>query len=394
MRLQFEPRPTPSLAAQVLAPVAAFALTVVFGSIFFLILDLDPFETLHVFLVRPLSSANGVSEWLLKASPLVLIGLGLAIGFRANVWNIGAEGMFICGAISAGWFALAFGDGDHAWLLPLMALAGIAGGMAWASVPAFLKVRFSTNEILVTLMLNYVAVLLLGYLVRGPWRDPFGFNFPQTALFGPSALFDPLVGVYRVNTSIFITLVAVGIAWLFVQHTFTSYRMTVGGAAPAAARFAGFRDSHSVWLGLLAGGGCAGLAGMMEVAGPLGQLTGHISPGYGFAAIIVAFIGRLHPFGIVLGGLLLSLLYMGGESAQIMLRLPAALTRTFQGALLFFLLAADFFIYYRPRYIGGAGPRPGRGEASVGVGVGAGAGTGAEAEAGAGTGAGTAARQG
>ena len=388
MRLQFEPRPTPSLAAQVLAPVAAFALTVVFGSIFFLILDLDPFETLHVFLIRPLSSANGISEWLLKASPLVLIGLGLAIGFRANVWNIGAEGMFICGAISAGWFALAFGDGDHVWLLPLMALAGIAGGMAWASVPAFLKVRFSTNEILVTLMLNYVAVLLLGYLVRGPWRDPFGFNFPQTALFGPSALFDPLVGVYRVNTSIFITVVAVGAAWVFVQRTFTSYRMTVGGAAPAAARFAGFRDSHSVWLGLLAGGGCAGLAGMMEVAGPLGQLTGHISPGYGFAAIIVAFIGRLHPFGIVLGGLLLSLLYMGGESAQIMLRLPAALTRTFQGALLFFLLAADFFIYYRPRFIGGAGPRPGRGEAGAEAGTGAGVG------AGAGAGSGTAAGQG
>ena len=375
MRVQFEPRPTPSLAAQVLAPVAAFALTVVFGSIFFLVLDLDPFETLHVFLVRPLSSANGISEWLLKASPLILIGLGLAVGFRANVWNIGAEGMFICGAISAGWFALAFGDGDHVWLLPLMALAGIAGGMAWASVPAFLKVRFSTNEILVTLMLNYVAVLLLGYLVRGPWRDPLGFNFPQTALFGPSALFDPLVGVYRVNTSIFITLVAVGIAWLFVQRTFASYRMTVGGAAPAAARFAGFRDSHSVWLGLLAGGGCAGLAGMMEVAGPLGQLTGHISPGYGFAAIIVAFIGRLHPFGIVLGGLLLSLLYMGGESAQIMLRLPAALTRTFQGALLFFLLAADFLIYYRPRRVGRVGAsrsRSGGGGAGTGGGAGAG----------------------
>ena len=351
MRLRFEPRPTPSRAAQVLAPVAAIGLTVVFGSVFFLVLDLEPVETLHVFFVRPLSTANGVSEWLLKASPLILIGLGLAVGFRANVWNIGAEGMFICGAISAGWFALAFGEGDHLWLLPLMALAGIAGGVAWASVPAFLKVRFGTNEILVTLMLNYVAVLLLGYLVRGPWRDPFGFNFPQTALFGPSALFDPLVGAYRVNTSIFITLAAAGVAWVFVQHTFTSYRMTVGGAAPAAARFAGFRESHSVWLGLLVGGGCAGLAGMMEVAGPLGQLTGHISPGYGFAAIIVAFIGRLHPFGIVLGGLLLSLLYMGGESAQIMLKLPAALTRTFQGALLFFLLAADFLIYYRPRLV-------------------------------------------
>ena len=352
MRLQLEPQPTPSFAAQALAPVAAFVLTVAFGSAFFLLLDLDPYETLHVFFIRPLSSANGISEWLLKASPLVLVGLGLAIGFRANVWNIGAEGMFISGAICASWFALASGEGEHLWLLPLMALAGIAGGMAWASVPALLKVRFNTNEILVTLMLNYVAFLLLGYLVRGPWRDPYGFNFPQSALFGPSALFEPLVGAYRVNTSIFITLAAVGIAWLFVQHTFTSYRMTVGGAAPAAARFAGFRDSQSVWLGLLIGGGCAGLAGMMEVAGPLGQLSGHISPGYGFAAIIVAFIGRLHPFGIVLGGLLLSLLYMGGESAQIMLKLPAALTRTFQGVLLFFLLAADFLIYYRPRLIG------------------------------------------
>ena len=366
MRLQFEPRPTPSFAAQVLAPVAALALTIAFGSVFFIILDLDPGETLHVFFIRPLSSANGISEWLLKASPLVLIGLGLAVGFRANVWNIGAEGMFISGALCAGWFALAFGEGEHAWLLPLMAAAGIAGGMAWASVPAFLKVRFSTNEILVTLMLNYVAFQLLGYLVRGPWRDPYGFNFPQTALFGPSALFDPLVGAYRVNTSIFITLAVVGVAWLFVQHTFASYRMTVGGAAPSAARFAGFRDSQSVWLGLLIGGGCAGLAGMMEVAGPLGQLSGHISPGYGFAAIIVAFIGRLHPVGIVLGGLLLSLLYMGGESAQIMLKLPAALTRTFQGVLLFFLLAADFLIYYRPRRIGWTGPKRGRGQGQGG----------------------------
>ena len=352
MRLRFEPRPTPSFAMQVLAPVAALGLTVAAGCVLFALLDLDPVETLRIFFVRPLSSANGVSEWLLKASPLILIGLGLAVGFRANVWNIGAEGMFVIGAICACGPALAFGEGGHAWLLPLMALAGAAGGMAWAAVPAFLRVRFNANEILVTLMLNYVAILLLGYLVRGPWRDPYGFNYPQTAIFGPSALFDPLIGGYRVNTSIFITLVMVAAAWVFIRWSFAGYRMTVGGAAPAAARFAGFRESRAIWLGLLAGGGCAGLAGMMEAAGPLGQLSPTISPGYGFAAIIVAFIGRLHPFGIVLGGLLLSLLYMGGESAQIMLKLPAALTRTFQGMLLFFLLAADFMIDYRPRLVG------------------------------------------
>ena len=251
MRLHFEPRPAPSFAMQVLAPVVALGLTVAVGCVLFALLDLDPIETLRIFFVRPLSSANGVSEWLLKASPLILIGLGLAVGFRANVWNIGAEGMFVIGAICACGPALAFGEGDHVWLLPLMALAGAAGGIAWAAAPAFLRVRFNANEILVTLMLNYVAILLLGWLVRGPWRDPYGFNYPQTAIFGPSALFDPLVGGYRVNTSIFITLVAVAAAWVFIQWSFAGYRMTVGGAAPAAARFAGFRESRAIWMGLL-----------------------------------------------------------------------------------------------------------------------------------------------
>ena len=219
-------------------------------------------------------------------------------------------------------------------------------------MPAFLRVRFNANEILVTLMLNYVAILLLGWLVRGPWRDPYGFNYPQTAIFGPSALFDPLVGGYRVNT-LDLHHPRGGGRRLGV-HPVELRRLPHDGGrgGPAAARFAGFRESRAIWLGLLIGGGCAGLAGMMEAAGPLGQLSPTISPGYGFAAIIVAFIGRLHPFGIVLGGLLLSLLYMGGESAQIMLKLPAALTRTFQGMLLFFLLAADFMIYYRPRLAG------------------------------------------
>ena len=276
MRLHFEPRPTPSFAMQVLAPVAALGLTVAVGCVLFALLDLDPIETLRIFFVRPLSSANGVSEWLLKASPLILIGLGLAVGFRANVWNIGAEGMFVIGAICACGPALAFGEGGPR-LAPAAHGIGRRGPAAshGPRCPPSSGVRFNANEILVTLMLNYVAILLLGWLVRGPWRDPYGFNYPQTAIFGPSALFDPLVDGYRVNTSIFITLVVVAAAWVFIQWSFAGYRMTVGGAAPAAARFAGFRESRAIWLGLLIGGGCAGLAGMMEAAGPLGPAFAH-----------------------------------------------------------------------------------------------------------------------
>ena len=351
MRLVVETRPEPSATVRALSPVGAVALTLVIGSALFLALGLDPIETLRVFFIEPLSTNNGIAEWLLKASPLILIGLGLAIGFRANVWNIGAEGMFLIGAISASGLALAFGDQDRIWLLPAMALAGTLGGMAWAAIPAFLRVRFNANEILVTLMMNYIALLLLGYLVRGPWRDPHGFNYPQSAVFGNSAMFDPLFEGLRLNGSIFITVLAVIAAWVFLRHSFVGFRMTVGGAAPAAARYAGYSASQSIWLGLLIGGAAAGLAGMAEAAGPLGQLSPNISPGYGFAAIIVAFIGRLSAPGIVLGGLLISLLYVGGEQAQIMLGLPAALTRTFQGILLFFVLAADFLIYYRVRLV-------------------------------------------
>lgn len=209
----------------------------------------------------------------------------------------------------------------------------------------------NTNEILVTLMLTYIATLLLSFLVHGPWRDPAGFNYPQTALLPPAAMFEPFDYAYRLNPSVFITAVAVVLMWLFADRSFLGYKMSVSGAAPLAARYAGFRESSAVWTGLLAGGAAAGIAGMAEVAGPLGQLSPQISPGYGFAAIIVAFIGRLNAFGIVLGGLLMSLLFLGGETVQMTLGLPAALTRIFQGVLLFFLLAADFFIYYRLRHI-------------------------------------------
>ena len=351
MRFRIEQRPEPSALMRVGAPVVATLLTLIVGSLFFAALGHDPLATLYAFFVAPLNSINGLSEWLLKASPLILIACGLAVGFRANIWNIGAEGQLIIGAIAASGVGLFWPDPESRLLLPLMFLAGAGAGMAWAAIPAFLRARMNTNEILVTLMLTYVATLLLSYLVHGPWRDPAGFNYPQTALLPPAAMLEPFDYAYRLNPSIFITAIAVLVMWLFTERSFLGYKMSVSGAAPLAARYAGFRESAAVWIGLLAGGAAAGVAGMAEAAGPLGQLSPQISPGYGFAAIIVAFIGRLNAFGIVLGGLLMSLLFLGGEGVQMTLGLPSALTRIFQGILLFFLLAADFFIFYRVRHI-------------------------------------------
>mgnify|MGYP000458413903 CR=1 FL=1 len=349
MLFKIEARAEPSRRMAIAAPLIATGLTIVISSVFFLSLGLNPLVTLYTFFVQPLTSMNGVSEWLLKASPLILIACGLAIGFRANVWNIGAEGQLIIGAIAASGIGLFAPWNDTVFLLPSMVIAGMLGGAAWAAIPAFLRDKMNTNEILVTLMLTYVASLFLSYLVHGPWRDPDGFNFPQTALLPYEGTFELFDYSYRLNTSVWFTVLAVGVTWLFMERSFLGYKMSVGGVAPAAAKFAGFKSSASIWVGLLTSGAAAGLAGMTEVAGPLGQLSSQISPGYGFAAIIVAFIGRLNAFGIVLGGLLLSLLYLGGETVQLSLGLPSSIALIFQGMLLFFLLASNFLINFRIR---------------------------------------------
>ncbi|MFD2739597.1 ABC transporter permease [Sulfitobacter aestuarii] len=351
MPYRIEPRAEASRAMALAAPLLATLLTLLVSTLFFLSLGLDPALTLYTFFVEPLTTLNGVSEWLLKAAPLILIACGLAIGFRANVWNIGAEGQLIIGAIAATGVGLFAPIPESALLLPLMVLAGMLAGAAWAAIPAFLKARMNTNEILVTLMLTYVAELILSYLVHGPWRDPDGFNFPQTALLPNAGMFGVFDYAYRLNTSIFFTVIAVIATWLFMERSFLGYKMSVGGTAPAAARFAGFSGAAAIWVGLLVSGAAAGLAGVTEVAGPLGQLSSQISPGYGFAAIIVAFIGRLNAFGIALGGLLLSLLYLGGETAQLSLGLPSSIALIFQGMLLFFLLASNFLINFRVRKI-------------------------------------------
>jgi len=358
--LSLEARPQPSLAMSFASPLLALALTVVIAASLFWLLGRDPVKGLGVFFVEPLATRYALAEVALKATPLILCALGLAVCFRANVWNIGAEGQFLLGAIFAGGVALwvtTAGINAPRWLLvPVVLLAGIAGGMAWAAVTALLRDRFNANEILVSLMLVYVAQQLLNYLVFVPWKDPLGFNFPQTKTFVAAALLPNLVPQSRLHIGFAITLVLVAIFWAFLFRSWGGYQLQIGGLAPAAARYAGFSARASLWGALLISGGMAGLAGAMEAVGPLRQLTPYVSTGYGFTAIIVCFVGRLHPFGIVFSGVLLSMFLIGGELGQSRLGLPNALTGVFQGLLLFLLLACDTLIDYRPRWRRPAGP--------------------------------------
>jgi simple sugar transport system permease protein len=356
--LRLEARPEPSRAMSIASPLIALAITVVIGTLLFILLGKDPLRGLAVFFVEPVKSVYALTELAMKATPLTLIALGLAVCFRSNVWNIGAEGQFIVGAIAASGVAMMATPSSGAWFFVPVLAAGVLGGMLWAAIVAFLRDRFNANEILVSLMLVYVAVQLLNYFVYGPWKDPAGYNFPQTITFLKSTQVPRLFAGSRVNVGSIVALVAVAAFWVLLFRTYAGFQLQVGGLAPAAARYAGFSSRSALWTALLLSGGMAGLAGGLEVAGPLGQLTPHVPAGYGFAAIIVAFVGRLHPLGIVFSAVLMSMFYIGGELAQSRLGLPKSLTGVFQGLLLFTLLACDTLIAYRIRWKSARGGAP------------------------------------
>jgi general nucleoside transport system permease protein len=344
---RLEPRDGASRAMLYVTPLMAVGLTLVCGFFLFLSLGFDPVRGLYAYFIDPLMSKRGLGELVVKATPLMLIAVGLSFGFRANVWNIGAEGQLTIGAIVGGGIELAFYGQGGWWLLPLMILGGILGGMAWVAIVAWLRTRFHASEILTSLMLTYVALQLLQYLIHGIYRDPDGFAFPESRLFEADALLPVIVDGTRVNVESLIALVVGAVAWVVMTRTFVGFQIKVIGLTPAAAGYAGFEEKRIIWMTLLVSGGLAGLAGLGEVAGPIGQITPGISPGYGFTAIIVAFLGRLHPLGILLSALLMALSFIGAESAQIALGLPKAIGGVFQGMLLFFLLACDVLVRYR-----------------------------------------------
>jgi general nucleoside transport system permease protein len=329
------------------SPLLALLLTGLVASIIFALMGRPPLLTVYTFLVRPLLQEDGLAALVVKAAPLITMGVGLSLAYRANVWNIGTDGQFILGAICGGGVALAFPDLPAMLLYPLMMAAGTLGGMASGGLVAWLRIRFNANEILTSLMFAYITQYLLVYLVTGPWRDPQGFGFPQTALFSDDAAAPLLIAETNVHLGILLAPLIALAVWFMLEKSLLGFQFRVLGQATRAARFAGFREERLVWVAMLVSGGLAGLAGLLEVSGTLNQLTTTLSPGYGFTAIIVAFLGRLNPLGNIPAGLLLALTYLGGDAAQIDLGLPNAVTGIFQGILLFFLLGCDILLRNR-----------------------------------------------
>ncbi len=334
----------------ILSPIIAIALTVVTGFFIFTAIGVDPFEALYVYFIEPLTAWWTVEELLIKAAPIILIAIGLSFCYRSNTWNIGAEGQLVAGAIAGSIFPILVPEWNGPLVLPVMLLMGIAGGMLYAAIPALLKIRFGTNEILTSLMLVYVAQLFLDWLARGPFRNPEGHNFPDSRAFDGWQVL-PVVFGNDVRLNAIFVLIAVAVAWFVLKRTITGFQISALGQAPRAAAFAGFSQKRMVLLTFMISGGLAGLAGICEVAGPIEMLRTTVSPGYGFTAIIVAFLGRLNPVGILFAGLLLALSYMGGEGIQIALGVSDQITRVFQGMLLFFVLTCDTFIFYRLRFV-------------------------------------------
>ena len=353
--LRLEKRPVPSVFWVWGTPVLAVIATMIAGGMLFALLGKDPFLAMKAIFFDPLFGPNAGyfrPQLLVKAGPLVLIAIGLSLGFRAGIWNIGAEGQYIMGALGGAAVALAAYPAESVLLFPAMVAAGALGGFLWAMIPAVLKIRFGTNEILVSLMLVYVAVSILSWMAFGPMKNPQGFGFPGSRNLQqyPSAFNAEVMAGTGLHWGVLTALAAVVAAYVLLSRHILGFQIKVAGQAPKAARFAGVRPERLVALCLGVSGALAGLAGLFEVAGPTGQITDSFNVGYGFTAIIVAFLGRLHPVGILLAGLLMALTYIGGETAQLALGLPQAAIQAFQGMLLFFLLAFDLLTNFRIRF--------------------------------------------
>ncbi|MDX3929371.1 MAG: ABC transporter permease [Shinella sp.] len=351
MRIELEKRPQASAFYSVLSPFIALFLTVIAGGIMFALLGKDPFSALYGFFVEPLLDIWSIHEIAIKAAPLILIGVGLSICYRSNNWNIGAEGQFTAGAIAGSIIPVVFYEWHSPLVLPLMLIFGMIGGALYAAIPAFLKAHMNTNEILTSLMLVYIAQLFLDWMVRGPWRSPDAYNFPVTRDFAPEAILPELVSSGRTNLGFAFAIIAAIALWFMMRYTLKGFEITVLGQSQRAGRFAGFSSRKMIWFSMLLSGALAGLAGISEVSGAINKLQPIISPGYGFTAIIVAFLGRLNPLGIVAAGLFLALTYVGGEAVQLTLSVSDKVTRVFQGLLLFFVLSCDTLILYRIRLV-------------------------------------------
>ncbi|MGB3408395.1 MAG: ABC transporter permease [Jannaschia sp.] len=352
--IRLERRPTPSKAWQAASPLVAVALTMIAGGIMFAVLGKDPFAALRTIFWDPVFGEFAFyfrGQLLVKAGPLILIAVGLAMGFRAGIWNIGAEGQYIIGAICGAGAGLAFYPSTSVLIFPLMVVCGALGGFAWAMIPAFLRIRFGTNEILVSLMLVYVAENILASAAVSWLRNPEAVGFPGSrnlSRWATSANPELIAGT-GMHWGVVAALIAVILAQVLLARHLMGFHIRLTGSAPRAAAFAGVHPARLVVFCLGLAGVLAGMAGLFEVTGPAGQISIDFGSGYGFTAIIVAFLGRLNPLGILAAGLLMALTYVGGDNAASNLGLPVAAISAFQGMLLFFLLGIDVLSNFRVR---------------------------------------------
>jgi len=351
MQFRLEKRAEPSRLMLYATPVAAVILTMVVGAIIFSAIGYNGLGAVREIFLTPLTNSYKWQDLGVKAAPLIIIGVGLSIAYRANVWNIGAEGQYVMGGLAATWVALATYGMTGWWILPAMMLAGIAGGAAYAAIPALLRTRLGVNEILTSLMLTYASIQLIYYLVRAPWKDPMGMGFPQTRIFSEAARLPTVIPTTIVHLGVPIAVIVAVVAWFIVSRSVFGYQIRVVGAAPHAARYGGFSEKRTIWLTLLVSGALAGFAGMLEVAGPFQRMVPGFPTNYGFTAIIAAFLGRLNPLGVIFGAFVIALSVVGGEVAQTTIGLPNAASGIFQAMMLFFLLAGDILVRYRIRRV-------------------------------------------
>ena len=353
--LRLEKRPSPSRMWIAVTPIMAVLLTMIAGGVMFAILGTNPVVAIRTIFWDPIFGEFAFyyrGQLLVKAGPLILIAIGLSFGFRAGIWNIGAEGQYIMGAVFGAAAGLAFYPSDSFLIFPFMVLSGAFGGWLWAMIPAILKTRFGTNEILVSLLLVYVAEQVLASMSLGLLRNPEGQGFPGSRNFRDfEAAYNPeLISGTGMHWGVVAAFIAVIFAYVLLSRHILGFQIRVTGQSPKAARFSGVNPNLLIIFCLGTSGVMAGLAGLFEVSGPAGQVSIDFNSGYGFTAIIVAFLGRLHPVGILLAGLLMALTYIGGEAAQSTLGLPAAAIQLLQGMLLFILLALDMLSNFRVKF--------------------------------------------
>lgn len=351
MRIKLEKRASPSNFMLVATPVASVLLTMVIGVIVFDLIGINGFRAVVDIFLTPLLNPLKWQDVALKAAPLIIIALGLSVGNRAQIWNIGAEGQYVVGALCAAGVGIAAGTAGGPIIVTAMVVAGILGGAAYGFIPAVLRTRYSVNEILSSLMLTYVSFQILGYLVGGPWKDPNGRNFPATAPLADNQVLPIIVPGTTVHLGVAIALILPFLFWVLMSRSVFGFQIRAVGSAPQAARYGGFDAKQTVWAALLISGGMAGLAGALEFTGSLKAINLGFPSGYGFTAIIVAFLGRLNPIGCLIAGIVLAVTYVGGQVAQTTVHIPNSTAGIFQALMLFFILASDILIRYRVRLV-------------------------------------------